>query len=256
MRRRGVGSRSMSVKSKWTKTKWLWSDRVLRRYVPDTMRFTRSSLKEMTGRYKTVYFKPTGGTGGNGIARVKRLTSRKFQVKKDVSSFEVSSSALFGRLKRIARGRSYLLQKGIALETSGGRPFDLRMMMQKTKAGKWVPSLLFVKLGKPNKVVTNYHQGGKLAYVEQTLRRTGCSAPQIERYKKRLKKLGMQTARCFDRRSKKFKELGLDIALDRKGRLWILEVNTRPSFSALKSLADKNYYRTIVRYGKQYGRTR
>ncbi|NBD27183.1 YheC/YheD family protein [Paenibacillus glycinis] len=254
MRRKGSGS--MSVKSKWTKTKWLRADRALRRFVPETRRFSRSSLRAMTGRYRTVYFKPTDGTGGSGIARVVRLSPRRFSVKKDMRTFQVSSAgSLYGRLKGIARGRSYLLQKGIALRTSGGRPFDVRMTMQRS-GGKWVPSALFVKLGKRNKVVTNYHQGGKLALIEPTLRRSGCSPVQINRYKRRLKTLGRQTARCFDRHSTRFKELGLDVALDRQGRLWILEVNTRPNFNALKSLGDKRLHRTVMRYGRQYGRTR
>lgn len=248
----------MSIKSKWTKTKWLLSDRVLRRFVPETKLFTRSSLNEMTGRYKMLYFKPTNGTGGNGIARIVRTSSsRKFRVKKDAKTYEASSaSSLFGQLKNIARGRSYLLQKGIHLQACRGRPFDLRMTMQKAGGGNWVPTVMFVKLGKLNNVVTNYHQGGKLALVEQTLQRSGYTRTQIDRYKQQLKTLGMQTARCFDRHSVRFKELGLDVALDRDGRLWILEVNTRPSFSALKSLADKSLYRTLVRYGKMYGRTR
>ncbi|MFC5528063.1 YheC/YheD family protein [Cohnella yongneupensis] len=254
---RTKGSRSISVKSKWTKTKWLLADRALRQFVPETKLFTLSSLNDMTGRYKMVYFKPTGGSGGNGIARIVRTSSRKFRVKKDARTFETSSTgSLYGRLKRIARGRSYLLQKGIHLQTSGGRPFDFRMTMQKPEKGKWVPSVMFVKLGKPNTVVTNYHQGGKLALVGETLRRSGYSSGQIERYKMRLRTLGLQTARCFERRSPRFRELGLDVALDRTGRLWILEVNTRPNFYALKSLRDKSLFRTMVRYGKKYGRTR
>ncbi|ANE48717.1 hypothetical protein SY83_04115 [Paenibacillus swuensis] len=251
------GSNSISVKSKWTKTKWLLSDRNLTQYVPETKRFTRASLNEMTGRYKMVYFKPTNGTGGSGIARIVRTPSRKFRVKKDARMVEVTSvSSLYAHLLKIARGRSYLLQRGVYLQTSRGRPFDLRVTMQKTGGGKWVPTVMFVKLGKPNNVVTNYHQGGKLELIEQTLRRSGYNTAQIKQYQLKLKSLGMKTAHCFNRHSVKFKELGLDVALDRDGRLWILEVNTRPGFSALKSLGDKSLYRTIVRYGKTYGRTR
>ncbi|SDW97323.1 YheC/YheD family protein [Paenibacillus sp. CF384] len=250
------GGSSISIKSKWTKTKWLLADRTLRRFVPETKRFTRSSLLAMVGRYKTVYFKPTTGTGGSGIARIVRLSDRKFRVKKDTRTTQITStSSLYGQLNRIARGRSYLLQKGIYLKSARGRPFDLRVMVQKD-GSKWVPTVMFVKLGKKNKVVTNYHQGGKLAEVEPTLRRSGYSQAQVTRYKQKLKTLGMQTARCFDRHSTRFKELGLDVALDRQGRLWILEVNTRPGFSALKSLADKRFYRTVVRYGRKYGRTK
>jgi YheC/D like ATP-grasp len=252
----GRGS-SMSVKNKWTKTKWLLAERGLRRFVPETKRFSRASLNEMTARYKMVYFKPTTGTGGNGIARIVRSSSGKFQVKRGTGTHAAASAkSLFGHLSRIARGRDYLLQKGIYLQASRGRPFDLRVTVQKNGKGKWVPTALFVKLGKKNKIVTNYHQGGKLALVEPTLRRSGYGKARIDRYLSQLKALGLQTGRCFDRRSVRFKELGLDVALDREGRLWILEVNTRPSYSALKSLADKSLYRTVLRYGKRYGRTK
>lgn len=249
-------SSSISVKNKWKKTQWLLSDGALRPYVPETKPFTRSSLIKMIRRYSMVYFKPTGGTGGNGIARIVRASPREFLVRKGMSTAKLPSvRSVYGRLKSISRGRSYLLQKGIHLRTAGGRPFDIRVTMQ--KAGhSWVPTVLFVKLGKPGKVVTNYHSGGRLALIGPTLRRAGFSASRIGNYERQLKVLGMQTARCFNRRSSRFKELGLDVALDRGGRLWILEVNTRPGISALKSLRDKSLYRTMVRYGRKYGRTR
>lgn len=255
MRRKG--GRSVSLKNKWIKTKWLMSDRGLKPFVPHTELFDRSSLIDMVSRYERVYFKPTDGTGGNGIARIERASSRAFRIKIKTRSVAAASiEDLFRELKKTARGRSYLLQKGIYLKTSGGRPFDLRTMVQKSKQGKWVATALFVKLGMKNKVVTNYHQGGQLALVEPTLRRAGCTPAEIKRYVRRLETLGLKTARCFDRKSKRYRELGLDVALDRKGRLWILEVNTRPNFYGLKTLPDKSLYRTVVRYGAGYGRTK
>jgi len=250
-------SSSLSIKSKWTKTKWLLSDRALRRFVPDTKPFNRASLKKMTRRYRMVYFKPTGGTGGHGIARIVRISSRQFSVRKDWRTTKASSvGSLYVRLKKIARGRSYLLQRGVHLRASGGRPFDIRVTLQKARKSRWVPTVMFVKLGKPGKVVTNYHSGGKLALLGPTLRRAGFGQSQIVRYRRQLQTLGLQTARCFNRRSSRFKELGLDVAIDRGGRLWILEVNTRPGISALKTLRDKSIYRTVVRYARGYGRTR
>lgn len=251
------GSGSFTLKNKWTKTKWLLSDRTLRRFVPETKRFTKSSLAEMTNRYGTVYFKPTNGTGGNGIARITKTAKKTFRYKINARTAEAASvESLYRKLKKIAHGKSYLLQKGIRLQTSGGRPFDMRSMVQKTMQGKWKHTALFVKIGKRNKVVTNYHQGGKLALLEPTLRRAGYDKTQIERYVREVKTLSLRTARCFDRKNSRFKELGLDVALDRKGRLWILEVNTRPNMYALKKLPDPNIHKTVVRYGKAYGRTR
>jgi glutathione synthase/RimK-type ligase-like ATP-grasp enzyme len=251
------GSGSYSLKNKWTKTKWMQSEPKLKPYVPDTKPFTKSSLVKMINRYGMVYFKPTTGTGGNGIARIVRASSKTFRFKINARAVAANSMEdLFRKLKKTARGRSYILQKGVYLKTIRGRPFDLRTTVQKTKQGKWVPTAMFVKLGMKNKVVTNYHQGGKLALVEPTLRRAGYNTAEIQRYIQRFKILGLETARCFDRHNRRFKELGLDLALDRNGRLWILEVNTRPNYYALKSLPDKSLYRTIVRYGRAYGRTK
>jgi hypothetical protein len=252
-----MGSGSMSLKDKWVKTKWLMADPKLRRFVPETKRFTRSALDRMIARYKMIYFKPADGTGGGGIARVERIVGRSYKVKMKRHSSRVSSiRALYRRLSAKAKRRNYLLQKGIYLQHSNGRPFDIRVMMQKSKRGIWVPTGTFVKLGRPNAVATNYHQGGALKLLGPTLRRAGYKTSQIAGYRSRLNRLGILTARCFTRHRARFKELGLDVALDRHGRLWILEVNTRPNISALKTLKDKSLYRTIMRYGKQYGRSK
>jgi len=252
-----MGSSSISVKNKWVKTKWLMADPALRRFVPETKLFRRSALNKMVRQYRMIYYKPVDGTGGNGIARIERTSSRKFKVKKGTRSFEVPTlQSLHDKLRAMAKRRGYLIQKGIYLKKSGGRPFDIRVMMQKSARGRWVPSGTLVKLGLPNRVATNYHQGGSLRLIEPTMRRAGYSSLQIKRYRRRLNSLGLRTARCFQRRSANFKELGLDVALDRNGRLWILEVNTRPNIYALKTLSDKRLYHTVVRYGKQYGRTK
>lgn len=100
------------------------------------------------------------------------------------------------------------MQKGIQLAKTKGRPFDIRVMVQKTNQGKWVSTGLFTKIGRPGKVATNYNQGG------------------------------------------------LDVALDSKGKPWILEVNTRPQFYPLKNMKNRKLYQRMVTSGKQYGRTK
>jgi glutathione synthase/RimK-type ligase-like ATP-grasp enzyme len=245
---------SSTVTSKWTKTKWLIADDKLKKFVPKTKLFSRSSLESLTDRYKTVYFKPTNGTGGKDIARIQRKNSL-FTVQIDSKKMKCNSTKdLYTKLKTMAKGSSYLLQQGIDLMTSNGHPFDLRVMIQKPKDKGWVPSAVFTKVGKKNKVVTNYHQGGKLAFLEETLKAAGYSARGITKAKEKLNHMGVSTGRCFSRHRKGFRELGLDVAIDSKGRYWILEVNTRPQFYPLKYMNDKRMYHRIVKYGKEYGR--
>lgn len=245
--------KSASVKSKWTKTKWMLRDPGLKRYIPETAIYKKEALKRYVKKYRLIYFKPTGGTGGFNITRIERKNPNEFLVKNSSGkSIAHSVNTLHQRLHRSAKGRSYLLQQGIDLEQTGGRPFDIRVMLQKTKG--WIVSATFTKVGKRGKVATNYHQGGKLGYLEQTLRGAGYTDKEIAEARKELRKMGTRTGKCFDRYRKGFRELGLDVAIDRKGRFWVLEVNTQPQFYPLKYMKNKTMYKKILRYGKTYGR--
>jgi hypothetical protein len=51
-----MGYKSTSVKSKWIKTKWLLTNVNVQKYIPKTLRFSRSNLKIMLSQFSTVYF--------------------------------------------------------------------------------------------------------------------------------------------------------------------------------------------------------
>lgn len=67
--------KSLSVKSKWIKTKWLIKHRKLKKFIPRTMLFNSKNLDLMLSAFSTIYFKPTDGTGGADIFRIKRKDS-------------------------------------------------------------------------------------------------------------------------------------------------------------------------------------
>ncbi|RED52817.1 YheC/D-like protein [Cohnella lupini] len=245
---------STSIKSKWTKTKWLLKSSEIRDYVPRTERFDRSGLRSMLARYSTVFFKPNGGTGGFHIYRITKLKSG-YLVQHNASKIRFATfDALYARLSVYERAQSFLLQKGIQLASTKGRPFDIRVMVQKEDDGRWKSTALFTKIGKSEKVATNYNQGGKIGYFRQTLSGAGFGEAAINSKELELKRLGVSVGRLFDKRKQGFRELGLDVALDRKGRAWILEVNTRPQFYPLKRMGDNGMYRRILSYAQKYGR--
>jgi hypothetical protein len=248
-----MGYRSTSIKSKWVKTKWLLASSTTRRYVPKTLLFNRSNLSSMVSQFSTVYFKPTGGTGGKNIIRIRRQGGG-YQTQLNFSKNRMSSfDALYNHLSRHARGRSYLLQRGIHLATAGGRKFDIRVVVQKSSGGSWKSTALFTKLGKPGKVTTNYHQGGRLGSFRTTLARAGYGSSSIHEKEAQLKRLGRSVGKVFSGHASGFRELGLDVALDNKRRTWILEVNTRPHFSAIKH-SYHGIHRRVMYYARKYGR--
>ncbi|XID93718.1 YheC/YheD family protein [Paenibacillaceae bacterium WGS1546] len=247
---------SKSISSKWRKTQWMLNDSRLGPYVPETRLFNRNNLKAMLDRYAKVYFKPSIGSGGNRIKRIDRPSSGGYRVRGGKSERFRSFDSLYRKLNDFARGDKFILQKGINLAETNGRPFDLRVMVQKPASGKWRTTVVFSKIGKKGKIVNNYNQGGKVAYFRETMKGAGYSDEKIKRTYDQLSRLGQNAGACFDRHSAGFRELGLDVAIDKKGRQWILETNTRPQFYPLKKLWDKKLYRRIVDYAKQYGRSK
>lgn len=247
---------SSTIKSKWTKTKWLLQESYLKRYVPTTMPFNRSNLTSMLSSYSTVFFKPTNGSGGANIIRIKK-TNGDYQTQYNTTKTNYrTEDKLYKELKKFARKKDFLLQKGIQLAKSNGKPFDIRVMVQKTNKGNWVSPGLFTKVGRPNKVATNYNQGGTIGYFDKTLARAGYDDSSIKLMETKLKELGISVGHNFDRNYKGFKELGLDVALDHQKKPWILEVNTRPQIYPVKILKNKTLYNRILIYSKQYGRTK
>jgi len=248
--------RSRSLRSKWKKTSWLLRHPNLRKYVPKTMLFSKRNLLSMLSSYSTIYFKPTGGSGGFHIIRITKLPrGYRTQYNRLKSSYS-TIALLYKKLLRFSNKRSFLLQKGIHLARTHGNPFDIRVMVQKTNKGSWVSTAMFTKIGRRGKVATNYNQGGRIGFFRQTLSAARYNKARIQRKEAALRRLGVSVGKNFDHYRKGFRELGLDVALDAAGKPWILEVNTRPQFYPLKNMKDKRLYRRILSYARQYGRHR
>ncbi|KOP68955.1 hypothetical protein AMS62_05245 [Bacillus sp. FJAT-18019] len=248
--------KSSTIKSKWKKTKWLNEDSYFKPYVPHTLPFNKVNLNIMMANYNTVIFKPTDGTGGKNIIRIRKINGGyQRQLNSTITTY-ASISSLYRGLSRYAGSRPYLLQKAIHLAKSNGKPFDIRVMVQKTRQGVWVSTALFTKIGNPNKVATNYNQGGTIGTFHKTMSGARFSPAFNLQLESELKGIGVAVGKNFDRHYKGFKELGLDVAVDSKGRPWILEVNTRPQVYPLKTLKDRSLYHKVLSYGKHYGRTK
>lgn len=247
--------KSSSMRSKWVKTKWLVRNSHIKQYVPRTMMFNKDNLRSMLTNYRTVYFKPVNGSGGHHIVRIKKRSNGYQMQAKKLKTTCSTIDRLYNQLRQYAGKRSYLLQKGIHLAKTRGKPFDIRVMVQKTNDDQWVSTAIFMKIGKLGSVATNYNQGGSIGYSRQTLIGAGYNQAKARQTEERLRQLGVSVGRQFDRCRKGFRELGLDVAIDMNGRFWILEVNTRPQFYPLRYMKNKSLYQKIISYAKKYGRT-
>jgi glutathione synthase/RimK-type ligase-like ATP-grasp enzyme len=237
--------------SKWIKTKVLLQSPEISPLVPETQRFTKASLKSMLQKYGMVYVKPENGTYGNGVMKVEQNRSQggityQYQSgtkRKTFGTFD----AFHLSLKKATRGRSYLIQKGIELLKHKGQRFDLRVMVQLSPKGNWETTGLIGRVAQKGKIVTNYHSGGKPTAVEKLLAPHLSTAQQAEVIR-RLEKLGKDTGRFYHKKYPGFKQVGVDVGLDRYMTPWIIEVNTNPDPYIFNQLKDKSMYRKVMSY--------
>lgn len=127
-------------------------------------------------------------------------------------------------------------------------------MVQRKPGKPWTCKGFLAKLGAPHKIVTNYHQGGKINTIENLLKLKGLSRSKRRLKIAHLSRKAVVVSRALSKKRTKMYEMGIDFAYDNNQRLWILEVNSNhPQFHPLKKL-DRSSYNRMAAYAKSYGR--
>jgi len=246
-------NRVQTVSSKLAKTRIVLRSAELARHTPATRSYSARRLSAMLNRYRMVYVKPDRGSLGVGVIRVERgRRGYRYQSGTRVYAFTTFSALSRSLRARIGR-RRYLIQKGIHVLRRGGRPFDFRIMIQKSPRRKWECTGSVGRLAHPRKIVSNGSQGGTI-YPVSALLRPIAGKTRSARLLRTMQRMARLTAARFGRAYPAMNELGLDIAVDRRLKPWILEVNTHPDPCPFTKLRDRAPIRRIVRYGKAYGR--
>lgn len=250
-------SRIRMIASKLVKTRAIWKDQSMRAYVPETKALSVQTLREMLNKYSMVYVKPVSGTCGNGVFRVELIRkgstrTYRYQLQRTARTFPTLELMARSLLRNIGK-RPYLVQRGIHLLKHQGRPFDIRVMVQRNPAKQWETTGIIARVASPGKIVTNYHNGGtpvRLEKVLAALKRPSQSANQA----RTLSRISLRAAAALSRTYPAMDSVGADIGLDRQLHPWILELNTRPDPYIFKHLHDSKTYGKILRYARALGR--
>jgi glutathione synthase/RimK-type ligase-like ATP-grasp enzyme len=244
------------IGSKWDKTRALLREPQMRSHVPITRRLHAGSLERMLLRHKMVYIKPVCGTYGNGVMKVERRThadraSFRYQLQRKKRTFRTFSSMYRSILHHKGK-RPYLVQKGIRLLTHRGRPFDIRVMVQKDRKHQWEATGMIGRVAHPLKIVTNYHSGGTPTDVRILLQ------PHLKEktaeYEKMLAQLGKTAAQVLSKAYPGVNMVGADIGVDTDFQPWIIELNTKPDPYIFKHLRNQAIYRKVLRYARRLRR--
>ncbi|MBW7477637.1 YheC/YheD family protein [Paenibacillus oenotherae] len=249
---------SRPIRGKLRVCNYLTASNGLKRHVPHTVLFTENNLKSMSLSYKSVYIKPDIGSMGIGVYKLNHVSDgfelySTFKRRQHRQHFG-TVSAVYNHIKA-RHGNRMIIQTTVALDRVNNRPYDIRAMVQRRPGGAWTCTGYLVKIGAtPNHIVTNYSQGGAIETIQKLLKRKGLSAGERASRIRWLSNKAIAVCRTLSSKRSGMREMGIDFAYDKNGRLWILEVNSNhPQFHPLKNI-DRTAYSRMLSFAKSYGR--
>ncbi|GBF73996.1 hypothetical protein PA598K_02324 [Paenibacillus sp. 598K] len=211
-------------------------DATVQRYLPESHVLRQlATLKAMCGRYETVFLKPVRGSLGKGIIRVSRLAAGGAQAlyataagtkRQQFSTLKALFDSLSGKMKTVR----YQIQQGLHLIEIQKRPVDFRALVQKNLVGDWAPTSIVARIASSQHFVSNLARGGTLSPVKEAVMRSNMSSSAKQDAAARLQRAALEIAKAIEQHiPAHFGELGIDLAIDTSGRVWLLEVNSKPS---------------------------
>jgi hypothetical protein len=202
-------------------------------YLPLTISLqSYTQLISFLARHGKVYLKPIGGSHGQGVIlltatgpdayRWASFTSGKGNEEQVLTLGELEEMVL-----PLLREGNYLLQEAIdKICCCGDHPVDFRAHLHKDGQGQWQVAVLAAKVGTRGAATTNLHTGGRHANAGEILEKL--FPGRGETFLQGIRDLALTAARDLDAPQGYLAELGLDIGIDTRERLWLIEANDRP----------------------------
>jgi glutathione synthase/RimK-type ligase-like ATP-grasp enzyme len=228
-------------------------------YLPEShLLHNVQQLKMMCTKYNTVFLKPITGSLGKGIIRIKRKIDGgficQFANRSGASKLTFGNSGQLANafIKKIKRQR-YQIQQGLSLISVGGRPVDFRALVQLNDVGQWSITSIVARTAGGQHFVSNLARGGSLSTVREALARSNSTSASGGALK--LRRAALAIAKGIESQiTGHFAELGIDLALDTQGKVWLLEVNSKPSKEDNTALSTSRAIRPSVKKVVQYSR--
>lgn len=239
----------------------LGADKTLVRYLPEShLLRSYATLKSMCARHGNVFLKPVRGSLGKGIIRISHLEGESYQAQHATTAGTRKSAyptlaKLYGAISVKMKTVRYQIQQGLNLIEISRRPVDFRALVQKNATGKWIITSIVARTAGSQHFVSNLARGGTLSTVSSAIAKSNMTSGMSRLdAAQRLRLAALAIAKGIDTHiPAHFGELGIDLALDTGGRVWLLEVNSKPSKNDNTPL-NEGKIRPSVRMMVQYAR--
>ncbi|MGO4500384.1 YheC/YheD family protein [Paenibacillus sp. 2RAB27] len=212
-------------------------------FLPHTVKYSHENLVKAMNREDSFFVKPTNSSVGKGIIKVAAMPDGVWQVWwSNQSPRQLAQQQTIEFIDGKVNSQRYLIQKAIPLSMYEGRPYDLRVSVQRGDKGLWGVTGIAGKVAAVGRHVTNLAKGGEAVRCEKLFLSNGYD-PVVKR--KQVEEAALLIAESLSTQIPSISDVGMDIGIDHQGAIWLIEVNGRDQRYQYKHLnLNKTFYRT------------
>lgn len=226
-------------------------------YLPETIIYdSKLDWQKKLKQYGSLFFKPASGSHGKRVFRI-WTQERQFLIQgRDAANrlFQKSftSASLAQRwIQSFIGSRIYVVQPYLELSSPDQHPFDIRILFQKNSKGQWSETGRAVRIGKKESLTSNLDGGGTAVDASKFLAKW-YTAERQKQINQDITMILTHLPSALEASHGPLIELGLDIGIDARGRVWIIEVNSKPGRDSFKLAKNRDAYELAVRTPVQY----
>ncbi|WNF23992.1 YheC/YheD family protein [Mesobacillus jeotgali] len=215
-------------------------------YLPETHQFSSFSVIErMLSNYGNVYVKPANGSLGLGIHQIlfDKYSGYYYCRYRDQEGINklTKFESLERLMKKIFHKRNLsqmIVQQGISLLRSEKRLIDFRVHTNKDEYGVWQVAAIAAKIAGQGSVTTHVNNGGIVKSLDELFE----DRTERELYEKKLSEAALILSSILEKNMEGIiGELGFDFGIDKTGKVWLFEANSKPGRSIFKHPKLKNF---------------
>ncbi|MDX8045908.1 YheC/YheD family protein [Gracilibacillus sp. S3-1-1] len=185
------------------------------------------NIMNFLAKHSTIILKPSRGMKGENIYKVTKLENGEFLCVYQTEEKRITYDEFYQFLYSLISKKKYICQKYIETIDENGKPFDVRIRLEKNVDGEWETVVNLVRIAGKQKVVSNVAQGGYVAELSSFLQ---VNYPDnLEKINKKIIQIGENLPLHIEETTgKNLSSLGIDVGIDPHGSIYLFEINTSP----------------------------
>lgn len=236
-----------SFLDKWSVHQMLLTNGDLHTFLPETLPLSFENMEYMLSKYQNLYVKPSNGSLGRGIIRVRQdnreLINYSIKNRRNINTQVDNAERFLKKTQRYRGSNPYIIQQGLDLIKYQNASFDLRIIYQKNGQGQWQIGKRFVRIAPKGSTISNLSSGGRVELSRKVFKRIFKDAEQIKEINRQIDQICFLAANTLEKENKSiFGELGLDIGISPNGHPWLIEINSKP-----RKTTESEYSQTIMK---------